>query len=248
MTMTKEQVEQHIEWCWKRFDMEKMHEAYRSAANAMYAIGDQIAERDRAILRGELGEWEEYIPFEDESMPKFTPKTPFPRCLIKIHLLEGERVAQLSYGGALPLHFRTRTTERDKLLEIEAYQKRVKQHYLAATLDALQLLPTEQQPDRKQRAFIYICHFYKDLKIRDLDNRNRSVLINAARFGNLVDGDEWQKLSVMEEGFLDIDRQNHVSVFISSRDKAMKVVEYVNSLYQNGHRFRVELNTKNGLY
>lgn len=236
---TKEQIDHHVQYCWKQFDMDKLHAAYRSAVHVMYAIGEQIAERDRRILRGELGEWDEYLPIEHEDIARFTEQTPFPRCMITNHIVDGERITQLSYNGLLPLYFFKNGASKDKQMEIESYRKIVKDYYIRATLDALKLLPTAETPEKKNKAFIYLCYFFKDLKIRDLDNRNRSVLINAARYGLLIDGDEWEKLAIMEEGFLNVNKRNHVSMFISNRNSALKVVEYVNSLYQNGYSFWV---------
>jgi len=50
----------------------------------------------------------------------------------------------------------------------------------------------------------------------------------------------------MESGYLDFDKKNHVSVFISSQEIGLKMVEYVKNLYRNGHRFRVEKVPING--
>lgn len=239
MPLTKEQLDHYIAVSWERFDIERLLETYRMSAQVMYAIGEQVAQRDREVLRGKLGDWGEYIPDKDETLPRFTKNTPYPRCIITNHIIEGEKIVQLSYDGMLPLYFLKKNVLKEKDMEIDSYLKSVENYYFRATNDALALLSSDEHPEPKTKAFLYVCHFYSDLKIRDLDNRNRSVLINAARYGRLIDGDEWEKMSYMEEGFLDIAKKNHISMFISSRKNGLKTVEYVNDLYQKGHLFRL---------
>lgn len=243
---------EYVRRCWDAFDMDRLYEAYRQSVLVSYAIADQIAQRERVRIRNaKLDDWGNYTQetaFED----KFTPETPYPRCYLTEHTVKGQTVYQLSYDGMLPLYFETdpraktslRSFDRERLLELSRYHSAVRDHYLRATLDTVTLWPKRIKPF--SRAFLYICHFFGNQVIRDLDNRNRGLLINAARLGGLISGDEWERLEVMESGFLDIDQKNHVSVFISDQEIGLSVVDYVKRLYRNGHRFRVEKVPVNG--
>src|SRR5690606_9267672 len=83
----------------------------------------------------------------------------------------------------------------------------------------------------------YICHFFEDLLIRDLDNRNRSAIINAIRYVGLIKDDSWKEIEVMESGFLDVNRKNHVQVFVTPSQNALKMIENIREKYRAGHDF-----------
>ncbi|OUM87556.1 MAG: hypothetical protein BAA01_06600 [Bacillus thermozeamaize] len=252
MAWDEESFGEYVRRCWDSFEMDRLHEAYRQSVLVSCAIADQIAQRERVRIRDvKLDEWGNYTSetaFED----KFTSETPYPRCYLTEHTVEGQTVYQLSYDGMLPLYFETnfntktalRNFERERLQELSRYHNAVRDYYLRATSDTVKLWPKEIKTF--SRAFIYVCHFFGNLVIRDLDNRNRSILINAARLCGFISGDEWERLEFMESGYLDFDKKNHVSVFISSQEIGLKMVEYVKNLYRNGHRFRVEKVPING--
>lgn len=246
--MTDEDYQKYYDRNWDALEMDEMEETYRMMVRSTFSIGNQIALRRRMIWTKEELEWEERVfdnngVEKEDEINKYTPtstaNTPYPRCTITNHDIQGENVIQLSYEGILPLYFQREHVLKEKDMGISSYLKAVEHSYLLATNDALSLLSAAERPKSKNKAFLYVCHFYSDLKIRDLDNRNRSALINSARYGRLIDGDEWEKLSYMEEGYLDVAKKNHISMFISSRENGLKTVGYVNDLYQKGHHFRL---------
>lgn len=146
----------------------------------------------------------------------------FPSCRFKQHDIGGEVVYQLSYDGMLPLY------DKDK-----KYTTQLRDYYTISTLEAV----GDKAVNCFEHGFIYICHFFKDLVVRDLDNRNRRLLINAIRYGGFIKDDSWEKIEIMESGFLDIAKSNHVEVFIGNQKNGLKMVKYVNEKYQNGHDF-----------
>jgi hypothetical protein len=125
--------------------------------------------------------------------------------------------------------------------EITKYHNKIRDYYLRVTYVAVEEFMRKEKVRKFEHAFIYACHFFSNLSARDLDNRSRSFLINALRYAKVIPGDEWQKLTYMESGFLDVDKTNHVSFFVTDRKNGMKLAEYVEKLYKNGHRFRVSL-------
>lgn len=229
--MDERSFQEYVDRCWEALDMDRLYEAYRQSVLVSYAIADQIVQRERVRIRN--------VPEE-----RMRADDAHPVCTFSEHTVNGQTVYQLSYDGMLPLYFEThpkvktayRRQDQEQLREIGRYHQAVKEHYLRATAEAIK----GKTIRAFSRSFMYICHFFGNLVIRDLDNRNRGALINAARYCGLIEGDEWEKLEVMESGFLDVDKKYHVSVFITSQELGLKMVEYVKKLYQNGHRFRVE--------
>lgn len=210
-------------------DEELLEEIYRESVLHTYQIGKLMESKRRDSPAFEQA-------FEAKEVSLYSP---YPQCQITEHLVEGQLVYQLSYGGMLPQYFDKTPSimkSKDKLVEWTKYQNAVRDYYVQSTVDAVRL--KEPLPTFK-RAFLYHCHFFSNMALRDLDNRNRSVLINAARYARLIDSDDWIHLSTMESGFLDVERRNHIQVFISAHENRMSVVKYVDDLYQNGHVFGV---------
>ena len=71
------------------------------------------------------------------------------------------------------------------------YGNQIKDYYTQATIQAIMEAVAASQTETPvlSSAFIYICHFFEDLLIRDLDNRNRSAIINAIRYAGLIKDD-----------------------------------------------------------
>ncbi len=149
---------------------------------------------------------------------------PFPPCHFFEYDMNGVPMYQLSYEGILPIH------DHDK-----KFKSSVRDYYTQAAMEVL----VGKDIRRFRKAFVYICHFFSDFRVRDLDTRNRSFLINAIRFGGMVPDDDWKGLSIMEEGFLDIEKKNHIEVFVTSHENDLKMVEYVRKKYKEGAIFRV---------
>lgn len=210
-------------------DQDLLEEIYRESVLQTYRIGKQMESKRRDSSAFEQA-------FEAKEVSLYSP---YPQCRITEHLVEGQLVYQLSYEGMLPLYFEKSPSimkSKEKLAEWTKYHNAVRDYYVQATVDAVRL--KEPLPTFK-RAFLYHCHFFSNMALRDLDNRNRSALINAARYARLIDSDDWIHLSTMESGFLDVERKNHIQVFISAHENRMSVVKYVDDLYQNGHVFGV---------
>ncbi|MGG1880332.1 hypothetical protein ABDI30_22555 [Paenibacillus cisolokensis] len=190
-----------------RKEVEDCEEMYRQAVGLSIKLGKALSER---ITR---------LP---ESMSP-DPKT-YPPCIYSMYMLEDYPVYQLSYQGMLPLY------AKDK-----QYRSQVNNHYTQATMEATVSL--QKAIPVLKSAFIYICHFFEDLLIRDLDNRNRSIIINAIRYAGFIKDDSWKEIEIMESGFLDIKRRNHVQVFITPSQNTLKMIEYVREKYKSGHDF-----------
>lgn len=210
-------------------DQELLESLYRESVLHTYRIGRLMESKRRDSPVFEQA-------FEAKEVSMYSP---YPQCQITEHLVEGQLVYQLSYEGMLPQYFDKTANimkNKAKLAEWTKYHHAIRDYYIQATADAVRL--KEPLPTFK-RAFLYHCHFFSNMALRDLDNRNRSVLINAARYARLIDSDDWMHLSTMESGFLDVERKNHVQVFISTYENRMNLVKYVDDLYQNGQVFGV---------
>ena len=199
--------------------LERIRAAYRHAVLMQLELGKAIAE--------ELKMLDIDLPID----------TPYPPCCVTRHDLGGEAAYQFSYDGMLPLYFDRGGFTRERVMK--EYQDGVRDYYIRATYEGFRALAGHETIEPFGRAFVYVAHFFKDLGIRDLDNRNRSTLINALRNINIIRGDEWTKMSYMEKGFLDIDKRNHVSMFVTEEKNALKLIQYVEEKYKKGHRYRV---------
>lgn|GEM_PF-5188144 len=203
-----------------RTSLESLQEIYRNIVEISYRIAEHIADQSRALADDDV--------FED---------TPYPRCSIRTHNVAGKVVYQLFYDGALPLYFDKDPKLKSKAADIGRYQSQIRDSYVRATADAVRSLGTKPEPF--ERSFLYICHFFGNLVIRDLDNRNRSCIINAVRYAGLIRGDEWERLEIMESGFLDPEGKFYVVVFVAPMEIGWEVVNCVKQMYRNGYRFRI---------
>jgi Holliday junction resolvase RusA-like endonuclease len=149
------------------------------------------------LIRYQL--YEELSDLEHRSMDEIGP--PIGRLPI-CHLLEIDEVPfdliQFSYEGILPVY------EKES-----KYKNTVRDYYIQSTIQALTRTNINIQ---FSKAVIYICHYFQDLSIRDLDNRNRKVIIDAVRKTGMIDDDSWQKVSFIESGFYD--SENHLEVYV----------------------------------
>ncbi|MEK6994422.1 hypothetical protein NST08_29685 [Paenibacillus sp. FSL K6-1566] len=164
-----------------------------------------------------LAEWRTMLPESTSPDPKA-----YPPCIYSTFTLDEYSVYQFSYQGMLPLY------SKDK-----QYKNQVKNYYTQATMEAIK----DSEIPVLKSAFIYICHFFEDLLIRDLDNRNRSAIINAIRYVGLIKDDSWKEIEIMESGFLDINRKNHVQVFVTPSQNALKMIENIRKKYRSRHDF-----------
>mgnify|MGYP001332348202 FL=1 len=123
-----------------------------------------------------------------------------PKCLVRRREINGYLVFQLSYDGIMPMYD-----------DDPKYQQEIRDYYIRATLRGYDW-PANRQTFRN--AAIMVVHYFNDLSIRDLDNRNRSVLINAIRYTGLVWDDNWKNVTYLEKGELDAEGRCHVQVYV----------------------------------
>ncbi|MNN28081.1 hypothetical protein D3C81_1416390 [compost metagenome] len=174
---------------------------YVQAVMLSYKLGEAISER--MVL----------LPESTSPDPKA-----YPPCQFQWYELNGSPVYQFDYEGMLPLY-----------VENRAYQKQIRAYYNRVTMEALMDKFRFKQPEAFDQAIIYMCHYFGDLRIRDLDNRNRSHLINAIRSTRIIEDDCWKKISTMESGFLDPLRKSHIKMYVADRNNVLNLIEYVNS-------------------
>ncbi|MNW46797.1 hypothetical protein D3C74_241090 [compost metagenome] len=190
-----------------RKEVEDCEEMYRQAVGLSFRLGSLLSERITKLP-------ESTIP---------DPKT-YPPCIYSTYTLGDYPVYQFSYQGMLPLY-----------LKDKKYKNQIKDYYTQATMEAT--AASQKEAPVLKSAFIYICHFFEDLMIRDLDNRNRSAIINAIRYAGFVKDDSWKEIETMESGFLDVSRKNHVQVFVTPSQNALKMIENVREEYKSGYDF-----------
>lgn len=201
----------------EHFQIDQLKSAYRNSVLVSNQLAKEISLR-------------EYLALEREDNIE-EPRL-YPSCKFEEHVVNGIPVYQLSYLGMLPLYDEPKNVKHAKDREnIREYNKSVRNYYIQVTAQALYSKTFQQFGP----AFMYHCHFFNDLVIRDLDNRNRSVLINAARYNGLIQNDSWKQLTIMESGFLDKRKGNHIEVFITSQENGLKMVEYVTEFLVYGH-------------
>lgn len=194
-----------------RNKVEEVEGMYRQAVGLSFKLGKSLAE------------WRTMLPESTSPDPKA-----YPPCIYSTFMLGEYPVYQFSYQGMLPLY------SKDK-----QYKNQIKNYYTQATMEAVKASQIEAPTETPvlKSAFIYICHFFEDLLIRDLDNRNRSAIINAVRYAGLIKDDSWKEIEIMESGFLDVNRKNHVQVFVTPSQNALKMIENIREKYRAGHDF-----------
>lgn len=144
-----------------------------------------------------------------------------PVCEITTHDVDGKEILQFSYPGMLPLY----TDEKDR--ESTKYRQRVKNYYVNVTMEAVRRQNIKQQ---FVPAHVHMVHCFQDLKIRDLDNRNRSHIINGLRYSQVIGDDNWQELSLSEKAIkADV---NGVEVFVGYSKDMQEIMEISGKLRQ----------------
>ncbi|OZU89039.1 hypothetical protein CIL03_08455 [Virgibacillus indicus] len=126
-------------------------------------------------------------------------------------------VFQFSYDGLLPLY-----KENDR-----EYMSFVRNYYYRITNES-----NENQKNITQfdKASIVISYYFQDKRIRDLDNRNRKVIIDAIRHTNIIKDDCWKNISIFEEGYSD--NQNHIQVYLLERSNLSNFLAYLEKYHQ----------------
>ncbi|WP_176447355.1 hypothetical protein [Lentibacillus sp. CBA3610] len=127
-------------------------------------------------------------------------------------MVNGYPVFQFSYDGMLPLY---KANDRD-------YAAMVRHYYQRITFESYNYADVQHQFGR---AGLIIQHFFNDHVIRDLDNRNRKYVIDAIRYTGLVKDDNWQELSIIEEG--QHDKGNHIQVYLVEEENKINFLSYL---------------------
>ncbi len=126
---------------------------------------------------------------------------------LPVSTVNGEQVffiLRIFFEGALPPYINPRTATGH-----DPYYKDVRTYYEIATDAALR---TNRERPSITKAVVFLRHHFKDLIIRDLDNRNRKLIIDALRKNQVMGEDAWQHCSFYEEGVLA--EKNAVEVFV----------------------------------
>lgn len=166
------------------------------------------------ILSKQLGKAiSEKRPFLPDSLSP--DPVAYPPCFMKKFELDGSLVYQFNYEGMLPLYF------SDK-----AYENSIRDYYVQATVEAL----ADHRSEPFKNAIVYLCHYFSDLRIRDLDNRNRRHLINALRAARIIEDDSWKKMSFMESGYLDHQKKNRLELYVTSKEKMIDLLHHVDEI------------------
>ena len=163
-------------------------------------------ERLRAELLDSLAELEEMERWRTEKPPAC------PIASVEPMTVHGYPVFRFSYDGRLPSYYGD-----------FQYRAKVRDYYLAATLRAYDWSKIDLRFDR---AAVFVAHYFKSIRTRDLDNRNRKYLIDALRRTLLIKDDSWHHLMWAERGFLD--RIDHVQMFVMEMDNFHDFVKLMN--------------------
>src|SRR5699024_7409535 len=136
------------------------------------------------------------------------PASVYPVANIDWFQFNDSLVYQFSYNGALPPY--EGMTKR--------YIKMMKDYYYMATLkseNALRII--EERPERastqEEKQAVIFVHFFRDIKTRDLDNRNKKYILDAIKRTGILEDDSWRHVTLLDIAFLD-EGYNHVQVFV----------------------------------
>lgn len=143
----------------------------------------------------------------------------YPMAKVKPLLINGYPVFQFSYEGALPAY---KEGDRDYLALIRNY-------YYRATFDAYDFPKIDIRFDQ---SVIITAHYFNNMQIRDLDNRNRKLIQDAIRQTGLIGDDSWSKVWNVDLGFLDT-KGNHVQVYVVSQENFPDFMSYLQDEHRN---------------
>lgn len=114
-------------------------------------------------------------------------------------IINGYKVYQFSLQGTLLLNKVKDKTTID-------HSKKYIEGCICNTYD----IKKNDLPLKKARVFIQ--HFYSNYIIRDLDNRNHKLIIDALRYACIIQNDSWQHLSLDISGHKD--DTDHVQIYV----------------------------------
>lgn len=153
--------------------------------------------------------------------------------------VENHLVYHLSLEGRLPMYlghkdyYGTNTVNRlQQQRKDRAYKKNLHIQYIHSILNQIS---NEREAGKQivtiKPAFVYICHLFKDESRRDLDNRNRGIIINGLKLGKITADDNWKNIHLAESGFLSNENKDSVEVFITYYSNGLNLQNLVRKLY-----------------
>lgn len=151
---------------------------------------------------------------EDQDKYKHAVVYPLPNVeemKVPVSTENGEQVFfvfRILYEGALPPYFES--TQKNAH---SAYRKLLRKRYETGTTSSLR---TRGEIAKLKQVVVFIKHHFSDLSIRDLDNRNRKLLIDALRNNQVISDDNWQQCAIYEEGVLS--EKSYVEVFVMEQE------------------------------
>ncbi|MEK5069597.1 hypothetical protein [Sporosarcina sp. FSL K6-1508] len=137
----------------------------------------------------------------------------YPMAKVKSMLINDYPVFQFSFDGALPAY---KEDDRDYLALIRHY-------YYRATFDSYDFTKIDF---KFSQSVIITAHYFNNMQIRDLDNRNRKLIQDAIRQTGLIGDDSWSRVWNVDVGFLD-PKGNHVQVYVVSQDNFSNFMSYL---------------------
>lgn len=179
----------------------------------------KIKDIRRAVFRLELARftlYKELADIESRMDYEFVPiKQTLPPCEVAIYEdSEHGDVLHISYPGMLP-RYDTNNREGKEL------RQEVRHYYVHATRDAIK---RERIDIRFEQSYVVIIHCFADLRVRDLDNRNRKYLIDALRVTRLIGSDSWMNTVFTELGAY-TKKNNSVELFIGNTENMHGVID-----------------------
>lgn len=188
--------------------------------------GLDIVESERKMLFEQLKNIEEmkvYVMLQinklDGNDAAIKRTSVYPMAKVKPLLINGYPVFQFSYEGALPAY---KENDRDYLALIRHY-------YYRATFDAYDFSKIDIKFDQ---SVIITAHYFNNMQIRDLDNRNRKLIQDAIRQTGLIGDDSWSRVWNVDVGFLD-PKENHVQVYVVSQENFTNFMSYLQDEHWN---------------
>ncbi|WP_139490065.1 hypothetical protein [Brevibacillus dissolubilis] len=121
-------------------------------------------------------------------------------------------VLKLVMDGMLPFIYEKQDSK---------YYRKVRDYYIQ---QFVQFVKNESITLHFEPAFVFLAHYFPDLRLRDLDNRNKGFIFNGLRHSGIIGDDNWRKLAYMEAGFLDA-MHPRVEIFVTDASNMGKLIE-----------------------
>lgn len=144
----------------------------------------------------------------------------YPVAKVKPIYIKDYPVFHFAYEGALPLY--------DE--ENSEYNSMIRSYYYNATFDAYDY--SKLSLPMMEDATIIFVHYFNDMKIRDLDNRNRKFIQDAIKLTGIIEDDNWQNVWNLEIAFYDKNKC-HVQVYVIPSQKLPHFIGYLMDNHRN---------------